>query len=247
MSLETLPLELQIEIFSQYPETSIIGLQLSKTLQLAANEACLKTVWLNPISKTEFKNYLETEPKIFGRIFGNAQDLIDDRILFANISMLQNFSSDRPEWASTSFGPSYDDHQIDIFYSHETTSWEDERLDKIKDLCLANVNTYDILTTYRILKRRKGCMLIDPQYAKKRALAVFDEICTKSDGLNLIYLHLYLSMHVWIFNLDLAMNCYNLTYDNKTKTFDDEDSVSDIAEDNDILIKQIRKYLLIQD
>lgn len=248
MSLETLPRELQIEIFAQCAETSIVGRQLSKTLQPAANDVYIKTVGLKPISLKEFKNYLETTPKILGRMFGTAHDLIYDRFLFANISMLQNFGQES-EWASTTFGPMYDDDddQINIFYQHETLSWQDTDLDDINGLCKTNINAYDILTIYRILKRRKGCMKIDPQYAKKRTLAIFDEICAKNDGINLIYLHLYLSIHVWIFNLDIEMNCYSLTYNDKTKSFDDDDLVACIEEDNEILIEKIRQHLLICD
>ena len=254
MSLETLPLELQIEILSQYPETSIIGQQLSKTLQPAANDACLKTVGLTPLSKKELENYLKTEPRIVGLISGNANDLIDD-YLFAHVYMLQNYGLDQPEWASTSINPireEINDHQIriELFYCHETFSWQDTELCTLNNLCRnPSEYNYDILTIYRILKRRKGCMHIDPQYAKKRALAIFEKICAKNDGLNLIYLHLYLSMHVWIFNLDIELNVYELIYNNKTKMFedDDEDWIYYLSEDNEILIEKIRQHLLIQD
>ena len=255
MSLDTLPQELQIEIFSQSPEVSVIGGQISKTLQTAANDVCLKTIGLKPISKTEFKNYLETEPKIVGRMFGTVSNLIDDNeILFADINMLQNFGDTTPEWASTSLNPLGDNDanyltQIDISYSHETNSWEDTELSTIDDLCRANVDTYDLLTIYRIFKRREGCMRLDPAYAKTRTLAIFDEICSKRDGLDLIYLHLYLSMHQWIFNLDVKSNNYSLTYNHKTKSFDEEDaeSIAKILNDVEILIDKIRKYLAILD
>ena len=247
MSLETLPQELQIEIFSQSPEISIIGQQLSKTLQPIANEVCMKTIGLNPISQTEVKNYFKTIPKMVGCIPGD----VKNGCFSASIFMFQDCGSRdyEPVWIATNICPTFENiadnkTTIEMYYFNPEHSGDESCciVHDIRDK--PRLETYDILTTYRILKRRKGCMEIDPQYAKKRALEIFDEICSRNDGLNLIYLHLYLIIHIWILNLDIQMKRYEVTYDSKTKTFD---NVVAIVNDNKILIEKIRQHLLIQD
>lgn len=61
---------------------------------------------------------------------------------------------------------------------------------------------YDLLTNYRILRKRIGCNVININYAKEKSLQIFNELIDKWDNDEMIiFLYAYLYMNIKIMNI----------------------------------------------
>lgn len=262
MSFELLPSEIKTEIFGQIPETSLIGNQLNRKAYSAASKILLRDICTRPISEKEIRAYIATQPRLIGIVESDISWLkIDD--LHTTVLFLQNYS-DNPahaEWAHTYINL-YEDQSTEyteLSYqgSNETHGWENEELFKVDTVYNITFrrpgSTLDLVSMYRILSKRLGCIKLDPNFAKQYVLDKFEQIVTATPSiLYPLYLHIYLLMYVWIFNLHFEsidiFEPFRIFIDEQTGELyseDDEDVLNDVKERNGILIPEIRKHLSI--
>ncbi len=129
----------------------------------------------------------------------------------------------------------------------------------INEICFEYVTKttkfLDLLSTYRIVNKRKPCIDDNPSYAKKFVKHQFKEIIDNYEILikkNLLYyfdLYLYLAGHTWIFNLDIPLFYEEIVI----KVNKERQSISEIDKLDQIktiiiqLIQEINKRLEIID
>lgn len=210
-----LPPEIQREILKMDPTTLKRSLFLNKQyMEQLGRAACDR-----PISNREFEQYiLDAKPRIFGLY---AQLHLDDGI---------NYNCYEPEFLSVYrlYTPNFvysSGHWVEsgletVIYrvgNSEAVTFEIEPVQTRHDLLidrervLTNFGKFrgiDLLTMYRILKRRTVCLRLDPEYAVDqvraefgRKIEEFNQIIPRDYGLVLDLL-LYLNLQALVFNIE---------------------------------------------
>lgn len=221
-----LPPEIQEEILSTDPQLLHRSLTLSQEYSQLLSRNALRILCSKPISSAELRNYLENEqPRLF-IIYNpsnsnaypvNTGDSIVDSTATAYIYTL----SEGNHWNCSTISTMvlYHDPDNIIFEQYGLMPILALKDRAINDILRDTDQSYlvDLLTTYRILRKRIGCVGINPIFAKNTVINLFSQIVSTHQNLgNPIYLfdlYCYLAAHTWIFNIDFPINDIEIEVD----------------------------------
>jgi len=268
---EELPSELQYHILEQGldHETKQMILSLMQTSK-GMRERFLNAICRRKISTIEFIRYLDERPQLFA--FFKKDSSLDDELIYKYIGMLFSFFSQgiNPNDPNTTRYVLLD--KIVSYYNedgHLSVVMSDLGYVTIKSI-LEIINDFtevDLLTTYRILSHRLGCMNADPEYAKNETLRRLQEHINERKGslYQMLSLYTYLIVNARVMNLlskeihfDFGNEYIDLQYPNiipedlsfqflesltPMPTEEQNKRLQSIMEQIPILIRQIRTYI----
>ena len=219
----TLPAEIREKILRNEPRAS---LTLSREYPQLLSRSLLKKLCFNPVSNSEFISYLQNDhPRLFA-IYKpsnsityplNTGDIMLNNVAAAYIYTLSSGETWNCNIIPTMLG--YDDpDNLEVYALQPIISIDPQDSNKIVALGLLDHSTiFDVLTLYRILRKRFGCMQIDPNFAKTATIEYFNTIVSNHYNLHnpiyLLDLYCYLAAHTWIFNLSIPINEANIDID----------------------------------
>ena len=191
-----LPIELQNEILKD---------NLSESIRLSRRypSQLSNIICSQPVSETEFSNYLNFHPLIVGtfEIMVDGPNESIDTTFRSNYYTLKSLYNYNNLYQLTSFET--DLHTMNDRYVLETETEENVTRDEI-----ITTTSLDLLTLYRILKRRLPCQG-NANYAKEYVIKEYQKqlrkllMAANKYPHHLLHLFGYLRFHAYIFNLPL--------------------------------------------
>ena len=182
--MQNLPSEV-ISISLRYAGMPQTSRQLSRGMHTASSLDYLESICNEPIKEDELNEYINNKITV-GTVWGKL-----DPMGFTIYTPLleQGYTNDMSIYLGQS------DDEIDPVGHGE------EYVNKIYN---PNITDYDLITTYRVLKARIGCISINPNFAKDKASQMFNDLVDQwYNKDNLIYLYGYLYMNMRVMNLQI--------------------------------------------
>ena len=218
-NFSSLPAEIRERILRNNPQLLHSSFTLSSEYPQILSNAALRKLCSQPISNSEFLNYLQNDfPRLFmiyrpsnSKFYPvNSDNIFADNTALTIIYTLSENTTWNFDMISTMV--SYQNPDNIIFDQYGLMPIMRENFENVESIMgrLHTTNIFDLLTTYRILRKRIGCTHIDPNFAKTYVRNHFKTLVENHQQLhNPIYLfdlYCYLAAHTWIFNLNIPIN-----------------------------------------
>lgn len=215
MNISNLPTDVISHIMSQDPQLLLTGRQLSQEISRKLSPAYIREVCSKRITRTEIDNYLAKKPRTLvitysWQLFRGTEFLFDftTEIYTYNYNTYNNINL-FTSYKYSSQGNSYyinDNHHYNYDVMPEFPGQNEMSQHKNYPQIIMPDGELDLLSIYKILRTRLGCLRINPKFAKEVILERFNAIVTSylnhPSQTHILDLYLYLFAHTWVFNIE---------------------------------------------
>ena len=203
----SLPLDMQKKILSEDKDVLVRSLPTSKKFSQMLLQSVID-LCERPIGFAELTNYLNTSNSKKSAVYflPNKISLSIEAYIYFNV--LPNHTVKNVIDTQHAERISRGTKQYRVIYQ---LPFSVESMSMTKDIEHHFMNTdnifdIDLLTYYKILKNRLGCVTANPEYAKSKTIDKLNKIVNSMNfGINKLNLYVYLISYKWIFNIDIPV------------------------------------------
>lgn len=228
----TLPSDVISEILSHDPQLILSGRQLSREISTKLGPSYIREICRKKITATEFDQYISKFPRTIVIIYHQkysepafppmlTAEIYNYNIGYNKIMLMTEYTVPMFElFGGAYFIVEYDDVMPNLKNIYPTNpAFSIHR--NYPDIIMPG-GELDLLSTYKILQTRLGCLRINPHFAKEVVIQRFNQIVNEylnhPSQTRILDLYLYLLAHTWVFDIEGYPNIMygiNINYKNR--------------------------------